>query len=83
VPRDRTPSDELAYVVASCAVRLPLQFSGAESERALRSTTPESWGQSSLIYRLPVIVIGEDGEGTINDRTIRYTPQRGLEVLRS
>jgi CRISPR-associated endonuclease/helicase Cas3 len=61
-------------------VRLPPEFSGAESKRALRTATPEPWGQSSLIYRLPV---GEDGEGTINERTIRYTPQRGLEVLRS
>ena len=54
-----------------------------KSEQALWSGTPEPWIHSSLIYRLPVVVIGDDGSGTINDRRIRYTPERGLDVLKS
>jgi len=83
VSRDHTPSDDLAYILASCALRLPLEFSDAKSEQALWSGTPEPWVHSSLIYRLPVVVVGGDGVGAINDRTIRYTPGWGLEVLDS
>jgi CRISPR-associated endonuclease/helicase Cas3 len=83
VPRDHTPSDDLAYILASCALRLPLEFSDAKSERALWSGTPEPWVHSKLIYRLPAVVVGDDGAGAINDRRIRYTPQRGLEVFGS
>ena len=80
VPRNRTPSDDLASVLASCTLRLPLEFSDAESEQALWSNTPEPWIRSPLIYRLPVVTIGEGGWGTINERRIRYTPRLGLEV---
>src|SRR5262245_52919786 len=58
-----------------------LEFSNAESEAALWSGTPEPWEHSPLIYRLPVVVIGDDILGIINDRRIRYTPELGLEVL--
>ena len=81
VSRDHTPSDDLAYILASCVLRLPLEFSDDRSEQALRSGTPEPWVHSPLIYRLPVVVVGGDGLGAINDRTIRYTPEWGLEVL--
>lgn len=83
VPRDQTPSDDFAFVLASCALRLPPELSDAKSEQALRSGTPKPWLLSSLIYRLPVVVVGDDGLGTINDRRIRYTRERGLEVLDS
>lgn len=81
VPRDQTPSDDLAFILSSCALRLPLEFSNAESEAALWSGTPEPWEHSPLIYRLPVVVIGDDSLGIINDRRIRFTPELGLEVL--
>jgi len=81
VSRDHTPSDDLAYILASCALRLPVEFSDDRSEQTLWSGTPEPWAHSSLIYHLPVVVIGGDGVGAINDRTIRYTPEWGLEVL--
>ncbi|SON62628.1 CRISPR-associated nuclease/helicase Cas3 [Mycobacterium simulans] len=83
VPRDQTPSDELALIMASCSLRLPLEFSNAESEEALWAATPESWELSQLIYRLPVVVIDRDGLGAITGRTIKYTPDRGMEVLES
>ena len=83
VRRDQTPSAAVAYILASCALRLPLEFSDAESEQALRSGTPKTWLQSPLIKRLPVVVIGSDGSGSINGRAIRYTRQLGLEVLDS
>ncbi len=63
VPRDQTPSDDLAFILSSCALRLPLEFSNAESEAALWSGTPEPWEHSPLIYRLPVVVIGDDRLG--------------------
>lgn len=83
VPRDETPPDELASILASCSIRLPLEFSNADAEEALWVATPETWEQSQLIYRLPVVVVDGDGGGVINDRSIRYTPDRGLEVLDS
>jgi CRISPR-associated endonuclease/helicase Cas3 len=83
VPQDRTPSDDLASIMAACTVRLPLQLSDDASERALWSVTPEPWIDSPLIYRLPVVVIGDDGLGAINGRRIRYTQQLGLEVFDS
>lgn len=81
VPRDHTPGNDLASIMASCSVRLPLIFSNAASEEVLWAATPEAWEQSSLIYRLPVVIVGPDGRGAINERAIRYTPDRGLEVL--
>lgn len=80
VPRDAPPPDELAHVMAGCALRLPLQFSNPESEQDLWSATPEAW-EFSLIFQLPVLVIDEAGNGTIAGRPVRYTPQLGLEVL--
>jgi len=83
VPRDQTPPDELASILASCSIRLPLEFSNADAEESLWVATPETWEQSQFIYRLPVVVVDGDGGGVINDRLIRYTPDRGLEVLDS
>lgn len=83
VPRDQTPPDDLASVLASCSIRLPLEFSNAAAEEALWVGTPETWEQSQLIYRLPVVVVDRDGYGVINQRAIRYTPDLGLEVLES
>lgn len=81
VPREHTPSEEIASILASCAVRLPVELSDATCERALWSRTPKPWAQSALIYRLPVVVVGADNLATINDRKIRYTRHRGLERL--
>jgi hypothetical protein len=47
----------------------------------LWSGTPQPWEHSQLIYLLPVVVIGDDSLGIINDRRIRYPPELGLEVL--
>ncbi|WP_228523263.1 CRISPR-associated helicase Cas3' [Mycolicibacterium phlei] len=82
VPRDEAPDDELAAVLASCTVRLPASLSDERSERALRAATPRPWASSPLLYRLPVLVIDRDGWGEIAPYTIRYTPERGLEVRR-
>jgi CRISPR-associated endonuclease/helicase Cas3 len=82
VPRDDTPPDELAEVLAMCALRLPLEFSNAAAEQDLWAATPPAWEFSQLIYRLPVLVVDEDGWGVINGRRVRYTAERGLDVLK-
>jgi CRISPR-associated endonuclease/helicase Cas3 len=81
VPRHETPSVDVASVLAESTLRLPPQLSDEASERAMWSSTPEPWIRSPLIYRLPVLVIDDDGWGTINDRRVRYTQRLGLEVL--
>ncbi|MFX0576949.1 CRISPR-associated helicase Cas3' [Nocardia nepalensis] len=80
VPRDVTPSDDVAEIIAACSLRLPLEFSNEGAESALWAGTPEAWEFSPLIYRLPVLVIDGEGNGEIAGRAIRYTPDRGLEV---
>ncbi len=80
IPRDSAPSDRVAQVMASCTVRLPMQFSTERAEAALWGDVPEPWEHSPLIFRLPVLVLDADGLGEINRRRIRYTTTRGLEV---
>ncbi|MFE9328931.1 CRISPR-associated helicase Cas3' [Nocardia sp. NPDC052278] len=78
VPRGETPSDEVARIVAACSLRLPLQFSNEHAESALWASTPEEWEFSPLIYRLPVLVIDEDGYGDIAGHRVRYTRDTGF-----
>ncbi|WP_433664688.1 CRISPR-associated helicase Cas3' [Nocardia sp. CA-128927] len=81
VPRESTPSDQLAQIIATCSLRLPLEFSTEMAERGLWAATPEQWEFSPLIYRLPVLVLDQDGFGEIAGRAVRYTPGSGLQVL--
>ncbi|NYH79031.1 CRISPR-associated helicase Cas3/CRISPR-associated endonuclease Cas3-HD [Actinopolyspora biskrensis] len=83
VPREETPADDLAQVMASCSLRLPLAFSNAEAEEELWQATPVAWEDSPLIYRLPVLLVDQHGWARIADRQIRYTPDTGLEVYDS
>lgn len=82
IPSDAVPSDDVAEVMISCSIRLPLNFSNAESEEALWEGTPEAWEKSSAIYRYPVLIVDEGGWGEIAGSRIRYTPATGLEVVR-
>ncbi|MFE9575346.1 CRISPR-associated helicase Cas3' [Nocardia sp. NPDC006044] len=79
VPQGLTPSDHLAQVIATCSLRLPLEFSTEQAERELWAATPEEWEFSPLIYRLPALVLDQDGFGEIADRTVRYARDSGLE----
>lgn len=54
IPRDVTPDDSTARVMADCALRLPLDFSSAEAEEELWQATPLAWESSLIIYRLPL-----------------------------
>jgi CRISPR-associated endonuclease/helicase Cas3 len=81
VPRDEKPSDQLAEVLGACTIRLPLEFSDPQSEDELWEATPVAWELSPMIYRLPVLVVNEDGWGEVDGRRLRYTAQRGLEVF--
>lgn len=83
VPRDEVPDDDTATVIASCSLRPPLTFSNADAEEALWKVTPEAWESSALIYRFPALVLDEGGRGEVDGREVRYTPQRGLEVMES
>jgi CRISPR-associated endonuclease/helicase Cas3 len=82
VPSDRVPPDELAEVMATCVVRLPLELSEASYEEALWDGTPDAWEDSPVIYRIPALPLGPNGEGEIAGKRVRYTPERGLEVFR-
>ncbi|MFE9328776.1 hypothetical protein ACFYOW_48475 [Nocardia sp. NPDC006982] len=55
-----------------------LQFSNEHAESALWAATPEVWEFSPLIYRLPVLVIDEDGYGDIAGHRVRYTRDTGF-----
>jgi CRISPR-associated endonuclease/helicase Cas3 len=81
VPSDKTPPDELAEVLASCSIRLPLELSNAEVEQELRESTPPTWEYSPLIYRWPALFVDDAGWAVINGRRVRYTTGRGLEVM--
>jgi CRISPR-associated endonuclease/helicase Cas3 len=81
IPTTQAPADEVAEVVASCVLRLPLMFSNADAEEELWKNTPPPWEDSPLIYRYPVLVVDPDGWGEILGRRVRYTPERGLEVF--
>ncbi|PRX51079.1 CRISPR-associated endonuclease/helicase Cas3 [Prauserella shujinwangii] len=83
VPREEPPPDDLAETMAACVLRLPLTFSNPDAEDELWQATPPAWEQSPLIYRQPVLVVDRGGYGRINDRSLRYTPERGLEVFDS
>ncbi|WP_378741356.1 CRISPR-associated helicase Cas3' [Nocardia brasiliensis] len=80
VPRESTPSDQLAHIIATCSLRLPLEFSNEQAEAELWAATPEEWEFSPLIYRLPVLLLDQDGYGEIVGRTVHYTPDIGLEI---
>jgi CRISPR-associated helicase Cas3/CRISPR-associated endonuclease Cas3-HD len=82
VPREETPSDEVAEVLASCAIRLPLAFSNADTEKELWASTPPAWRRSLLLYRWPVLLVDETGWAVLNGRRVRYTTGRGLEVMK-
>lgn len=81
IPRDEVPRDALAEVMASCALRLPLEFSNDSAEEELWAATPTAWESSPLIYRQPVLVVDQDGWGRINQRRVRYTAEEGLRVF--
>lgn len=80
VPKTSTPAEDIAEVLASCVIRLPLTFSNAATEEELWDTTPPAWEDSPLIYRQPVLRVDEHGRGQLNRRGIHYTPEFGLEV---
>ncbi|SNR83785.1 CRISPR-associated endonuclease/helicase Cas3 [Haloechinothrix alba] len=83
IPREAVPSNELAEVMARCAIRLPLAFSNERAEGELWEATPEAWEGSPLIYRMPALVLDGDGYGCLDGREARYTPEYGLEVFDS
>ncbi|GAA5112708.1 CRISPR-associated helicase/endonuclease Cas3 [Haloechinothrix salitolerans] len=83
IPREDVPSDDLAEAMAACALRLPLTLSNPDAEEELKHATPPAWKASRLIRRLPVLVVDGDGNGQINNRRLRYTVERGLEVFDS
>lgn len=83
VPREGPPADDVAKVMASCQLRLPMALSTAAAEEELRRATPSAWAKSPLVYRYPVLVVDEAGWGQIAGRQVRYTPTSGLEVFDS
>jgi len=83
VPTDQPPRTAVATVLLTCSLRLPIGLSNREVEDILRGGTPEPWQQSKLLYRLAVLIVDSHGNGQIGERHVRYTPEFGLEVMRS
>ena len=81
IPVDSVPNRATADIMATCSMRLPLQFSNADAEDSLWQATPPAWEREKTIYHLPALVIDHDGYGDIDGTKIRYTPDRGLEVI--
>lgn len=81
IPRDDVPPDAVANVMAACSLRLPLTFSNADAEEDLWSGTPVAWEHSPVIYRLPALVVDEEGWGTVAQQQVRYTSRTGLTVI--
>ncbi|WP_324191942.1 CRISPR-associated helicase Cas3' [Nocardia brasiliensis] len=81
IPREATPPDQLAQIMATCSLRLPLEFSTERAEGELWAATPEEWEFSPLIFRLPVLVIDQDGFAEIAGRGVHYTLAAGLQIM--
>lgn len=79
IPREGIPPEPVASILLTCTLRLPMSLSNEATEAILRASAPEAWQQSPLLYRLPMLIVDADGRGCIGDRTIRYTPELGLE----
>lgn len=81
IPRDDVPPEAVANTMASCSIRLPLTFSNGDAEEDLWNKTPVDWERSPMIYRLPALVVDENGWGTIAQQQVNYTPDTGLTLV--
>ncbi|MEW2621977.1 CRISPR-associated helicase Cas3' [Streptomyces sp. NPDC048106] len=88
LPRDATPVPFAARTAASCGLRLPTQFSYAETmDRAIAELEqlylPKWQGKDSpwLSDQL-ILTLDEDCQTRLAGFTLRYSPEDGLEVIR-
>jgi len=81
IPTDRAPDRTLQHLMAGCSLRLPRQLSNAACEDVLWEQTPPTWEKAFDIYRLPVLALDVEGRAQLNGHDIRYSPERGLEVI--
>lgn len=82
VPVGHTPSAAVAAAMLGCTVRLPVALSVPPIENILRDETPQPWGNSKLIHRLPVLLVDQSGHGSVGDHHIHYTPALGLQSFK-
>ncbi|MEU0331811.1 CRISPR-associated helicase Cas3' [Streptomyces sp. NPDC006193] len=87
LPRDATPTRFAARTAASCALRLPMQFSGPTMDRAIQELEelymPKWQGKDSpwLSDQL-ILALDEDCQTRLAGFALRYSPEDGLEVTR-
>lgn len=88
LPQDATPVRFAARTAASCGLRLPMQFSYAETmDRAIAELEqlylPNWHGKESpwLSDQL-ILALDEDCQTRLAGFTLRYSPDDGLEVIR-
>lgn len=86
VPAGQEPRGELAEAIASCTVRLPERWSKpADVHEFLSAQIPEAWQKSSMVGRLPLLVLDTDGRGHfgVDGWEANYNPAIGLALSRT
>ncbi|MDO0930167.1 CRISPR-associated helicase Cas3' [Streptomyces sp. TG1A-8] len=87
LPQDATPTRFAARTAASCGLRLPLQFSGETTDRAIEELEqlylPNWQGKDSpwLSDQL-ILALDEDCQTRLAGFSLQYSPEDGLEVTR-
>ncbi|WP_158679206.1 CRISPR-associated helicase Cas3' [Streptomyces sp. Tu 6176] len=88
LPQDATPTRFAARTAASCALRLPMQFSGETMDRAIQELEqlymPKWQGNDSpwLSDQL-ILALDENCQTRLAGFSLRYSPSDGLEVTRA
>ncbi|MDN3259883.1 CRISPR-associated helicase Cas3' [Streptomyces sp. CSDS2] len=85
LPQDATPTRFAARTAASCALRLPMQFSGETMDRAIQELEqlymPKWQGKDSpwLSDQL-ILALDEDCQTRLAGFSLQYSPDDGLKV---
>ena len=84
---DRTPTEDEAFRILGCSVRLPAWVvAGYRGDQLIeeleRRWWPAAWQTSPYLRRKLVLVLESDGFQTCGDFAFSYTRDQGLEVIR-
>ena len=77
VPLRTRPTFSQVEAALSCTVRLPPWMTSA----ALAIGVPEGWREDPWLRRLRVVELSADGEAAVGRFLLRYSAERGLEVM--
>lgn len=85
LPQDATPTRFAARTAASCALRLPMQFSGETMDRAIQELeqlyVPKWQGkESTWLSDQLILALDEDCQTRLAGFSLQYSPEDGLKV---